>query len=224
MTDYWKAVRPDGTDFHSGAIQWIPEGGIPAGGWLVEHPTERRYRTSNASRYLSVATVPTDCTGMDWPCRLLRVEPVGRVGTPDPDRRPHKRCAQAWRVVEELDPHLTLGPQGREVAAIIERAGRLSAREAGELRAAHAAARSAANAWCAAHDAARSAARDAASDTTWDAIWVATGGATRNADAYAAANVAHNAALAELVRDLISDEHYRILAGPWLSVVGEVDR
>lgn len=107
---YYKAVREDGTDFHTGTVQWAPEGGIPDGGWLVEHPTERRYRTSDAGHYLSVATVPTDCTGMSWPCRLLRVEPVegARVGTPEPRRLPSKRCSRAWLVVEELDPTLSL--------------------------------------------------------------------------------------------------------------------
>lgn len=37
----------------------------------------RLQHDSDPSGWLSVATVPTDCTGMRWPCRLLEVEPVG---------------------------------------------------------------------------------------------------------------------------------------------------
>lgn len=27
MTTYWKAVRPDGTDFHTGSVLWAPPAG-----------------------------------------------------------------------------------------------------------------------------------------------------------------------------------------------------
>ncbi|WP_196485353.1 hypothetical protein, partial [Propionibacterium freudenreichii] len=58
---FFKSVRPDGTDFYTGKVHWLPaEGVIPAGGWVVEHPTSERVG-ADASSYLSVATVATDC-------------------------------------------------------------------------------------------------------------------------------------------------------------------
>ena len=137
MTTYYKAVRPDGTSFHDPTFRWVPESGpIPDDGLLVSHPgyLDRR----SAAGYLSVSTVPTDCTGMEWPCRLLEVVAVPRrkVITPEPDVLPSKRGASAWLVVDRLDPHLALGPQGPEVAAIIARAGRLTQEEAARLDAA----------------------------------------------------------------------------------------
>ena len=103
---YYKAIRPDGTDWFTGKLRWLPEDGIiPEGGWLVEHPNPGPVGDRDARGYLSVATVPTDCTGMGWPSRLLRVEPVGEVWSPDPEDLPHKRAAHVWRVVEERPAH-----------------------------------------------------------------------------------------------------------------------
>ena len=153
-TTYYKAVRPDGTSFHDPSFRWVPESGpIPDDGLLVSHP--RHLDRRSAAGYLSVSTVPTDCAGMEWPCQLLALTPVrGRkVVTPEPDSLPSKRAASAWRVVGGLDPHLALGPQGPEVAAIIARAGRLTQEEAALLDAV----------WYEALNAARNAA--------WDAAW-----------------------------------------------------
>ena len=73
---YFKAVHMDGTDFYTGIVRWLPPVGepLPEGGLIVRHPTARKRTTGDAAHYLSVATVPTDCTGMGWPCRLARVE------------------------------------------------------------------------------------------------------------------------------------------------------
>ena len=62
---YYKAVRPDGTDFYSGKVLWDRVGEI------VEHPNPG---TDHARGYLSVSVSPADCTGMRWPCRLFEVE------------------------------------------------------------------------------------------------------------------------------------------------------
>ena len=200
MSGYYKAVRPDGTDWWTGTGRWLPEDGIiPEGGWLVEHPDPGSVGDGDAAGYLSVATVPTDCTGMGWPSRLLRVEPVGEVWSPDPERLPHKRAAHAWRVVGERPGHEALGPQGREVAALLERIWDLTPEEASALRAAR--------------DAAWGAAREAAGEAARDAAW------------YAALNAARDAVLdvvmAVLVRDLITPEQYDTLTGPWRTVTGD---
>ena len=150
---FFKAVRVGGTSFHDPTFRWLPEDGvIPEGGWLVEHPNPG----GGAAGYLSAATVATDCTGMDWPCRLLVVKPVGKAWTPEARSLPRKRAAFGWRVVEERPAHEAFGPQGEHVAALIWRAGTLTTPEVDALHAARYAA------WDAAWDAARDAAWDAA--------------------------------------------------------------
>ena len=223
-TTYYKAVRPDGTSFHDPSFRWVPESGpIPDDGLLVSHP--RHLDRRSAAGYLSVSTVPTDCTGMEWPCQLLALTPVrGRkVVTPEPDSLPNKRGASAWLVVDRLDPHLALGPQGPEVAAIIERAGRLTQEEAALLGAARIAARDAARyaARDAPRDAAWNAALNAVRGAVWDAAWDAAWNAARGPGRGAARDAARDAAIATVVRDLISPDVYQTLAGPWLSVIGE---
>ena len=218
---YFKAVRMDGTDFYAGIVRWLPPVGepLPEGGLIVRHPTARKRTTGKAAHYLSVATVPTDCTGMGWPCRLARVERTrAAVWQPEPDALPNKAASWQWRVVEEFDATLTLGPQGREVAALIERAARLTGDEVAGLATAWYAAGDAAwyaawyAAWVAAGDAARVAARDAARDAAGDAA----------RDAARAA--ARDAAGALTVRDLISTERYDTLTRPWASVIGLTEK
>lgn len=207
MTTYYKAVQPDGTDFYTGAVQWaVPNGTV------VRHPSRTLGRKPHS--HLSVATVPTDCTGMRWPCRLLTVEAVGGydVITPDPDLRPSKRASLAWRVTGEVDAHLALGPQGEYVAALIERASKLTADEARQSDAAWGAARFAGwdAGWNAAGDAFLCATRSAARD----AALAAMRGAVRGA--------ASGALSALVVRDLIEVEHYDTLTRPWRSSIGPI--
>ena len=120
MTLYYKAVRPDGTDFHSGTVQWATPGRGRTRPRTVKHPTAKQIG-STASEYLSVSTIPTDCTGMQWPCRLLTVEPVGGcpVTIPNPDDMPHKRASTTWRVTGEVDAQPALGPQAEQVVGLI---------------------------------------------------------------------------------------------------------
>ena len=208
MSVYYKAVRLDGTSFHDPAFRWVPESG-PVEGHVVRHrlAEKPRVKGSGADRYLSVSVEPADCTGMSWPCRLLVVEPVDGfpVATPQQAVLPNKRAARAWRVVREVDATHALGPQGREVAALIERAQSLTTEERDKLAGARAAARRA--------DARR-------------AAWVATLAAARDA-AWAAARVAtlaaaRDAAAAMVVRDLISREHYDALTLPWRTTIGSL--
>ena len=111
---YYKAVRPDGTDFYSGRVMWDRVGEI------VEHPAPGNPGGHDAEGYLSVSVSPTDCTGMRWPCRLFEVEPVEGVPVWEPTPSlPSKRAAHAWRVVRELPAHEALGPNGVEVVAFL---------------------------------------------------------------------------------------------------------
>ena len=206
QTLFFKATRPDGTDFYTGTVDYAaalasgvpveaspgPPGGFPGPGWL------------------HLATVPTACVGMSWPCRLFEVEPVGDVHH-DEDH-PHKVGCREVRVRRELPAHEAFGPQGESVVALIERARRLTLREVVRLDAARDAARDAAwaAAWAAAWYAARAAAWDAARDAAWGAAWAAAWYAARNA------------AGALVIRDLISAEHYTALTGPWRSALGPI--
>lgn len=201
MTTYWKAVRPDGTDFRTGRVLWAPPAGH-VGEWLVRHPTSSQIG-NHASTYLSVATVPTECTGMSWPCRLLEVEAVGEVTTPNL-ALPHKRAGVEFRVLREAPATEALGPQGEHVAALIRSipgiTGTATAR------------------FSPARDATWYAARDAA----WDAAWDAARDAARYAAWYAARDAARDAVWALLVRDLITTEHYDALTRPWRTAIGPI--
>ena len=213
---YYKAIRPDGTDWFTGKFRWLPEDGIiPEGGRLVKHPNPGPVGGGNAVGYLSVATAPTDCTGMAWPTRLLRVEPVGEVWTPHPYGLPNKRAAQAWWVIEERPAHEALGPQGREVAALIETARGLTPDQLDAIDTARKAALNAAL------DAAWNAARKAARKAAWNAARKAAWNAALDAALNAALNAAPDTVMAVLVRDIITPKQYDLLTGPWRTVMGD---
>ena len=191
MATYFKAIRPDGASFHDPSFMWATEvGGV------TYHPTHGKSgNTSTAAGYLSVSTTATDCTGMRWPCRLLEVEPVGDLWTPDAADLPNKRAGLSFRTVRELPATGALGPQGVHLVALIERCAGLADDDARKLRAARDAARDAAwdaaGAARAARDAARDAARvrgaardaalDAAGDAVWGGVWGGVRGAVRGA-------------------------------------------
>ncbi|MBK8168447.1 MAG: hypothetical protein IPK64_21060 [bacterium] len=210
QTLFFKATRPDGTDFYTGTVDYAaalasgvpveaspgPPGGFPGPGWL------------------HLATVPTACVGMSWPCRLFEVEPVGDVHH-DEDH-PHKVGCREVRVRRELPAHEAFGPEGESVVALIERARRLTLREVVRLNAAWDAA------WGAVGDAEWGAARGAAGDAAWDAAWDAVGDAAWDAVGDAEWGAARGAVGALVIRDLISAEHYTALTGPWRQVIGPV--
>ena len=188
MTTYYKAVRPDGTDFFSGKVRWLPPAGepLPEGGLIVRHPTATTPSLGDdAADYLSVSTEPTNCTGTLWPCRLALVEAAdAAVWTPNATALPDKRAAVIWLVTAEVDAWQALGPQGREVVAIIDRVRMLTTDELRQLTAA------------------------------WFAAWDATRGAARNAAWYAARYAARDAAVALATWDLIDPAHRTALTAP----------
>lgn len=221
MTTLYKATRPDGTDFRTGTVRWVPPDGHD-GEWVVRHPTAQTIG-DDAYEYLSVSTDPTDLPGAAWPMRLHEVEAVGPTGI-DPSF-PHKVMGLTFRYVAEVPAHLRFGPMGEHVAALVARAARLTGHEVEQLGAAGDAAWGAAwaAAWAAARDATRAAARDAAWAAARDAAW----GATRGAAWAAAWCAAWDAARVLVVRDLIGSHgftqaHYDTLTGPWRSVIGPV--
>lgn len=152
---YYKCVRPDGRDFHTGTIDYAA---ALASGETIKHPAAEMVRDDPAT-HLSVSIHATNCTGMRWPCRLFRVEPVGPVLV-----NASKRACHALRVIEELPAHMALGPQGEQVAALIERAGRLTADEIERLAASRAAS------WAASRAAIALLARDLISTEHYDTL------------------------------------------------------
>lgn len=136
---YYKAVRLDGTDFHSGTVRWLPkrrsERMRPR---VVRHPTSTVAVKGQHGTSLAVSTDVTRLPGSSWPLRLCEVEPV--PGAPVIGTDEHKRQAVAWRVVREVDPWLRFGTQGEYVAALIDRARLLAPDEARALVAARVAA------------------------------------------------------------------------------------
>ncbi len=194
--NYYKCTRPDGTDFQTGTIDYAA---AFASGEVITHPAKRV--KGEPATYLSVSIAPADCTGMAWPCRLFRVEPVGRAYK-SVDLK-HKRECSALRVVEELPAWQALGPNGQQVAALVEQARTITPDQLRQVVAASDAA------WAAtARDAARAAARAAA--------WAA----AKRAAARRTNSPAWAAVWAYVVRDLITPEQFQTLAGPWISVMG----
>ena len=213
---YYKAVRPDGTDFHSRTVRWLPPVGepLPDGGLIVTHPTTRKKSLRGAATYLSVSTVPTDCTGFDWPCRLARVERTrAAVWAPDTQVSPHKRASWQWRVVEELDPKLALGPNADAVLAVIEQAKRMPVNACDDDGRGHVSTAQTA-AYAAMQRAASHGARDAAR-TAAGAFAYVTVGRTAPSARWAA----WDAAAACVVRDLIDPDAFAVLTEPWNGLV-----
>ena len=131
MTIFFKSTRLDGTDFYSGQVDYASAlaSGEPLpelSGDVVAFPGPGWYH---------LATVPTECVGMSWPCRLFEVEPADDLGDHRP-RHEHKVGATSVRVLREIDAHVALGPQGVQIAAFIERCATLTADEVSRLNAA----------------------------------------------------------------------------------------
>lgn len=195
MNLYYKAVRPDGTDFYSGTVDYaslsltgdrLPR--LPGGdccGPGVYHASD----------------VPAETlVGGVWPCRLFAVtgRPVAQAG--------HKFGFRTLRVVGELEAWQALGPNGKDVVKLIDRAEACTPQQSAALAAAMDAATSLTVKLCvrgaarnAARNAALAAAMGAARAAAWNAVW--------------------DAVCALCIRDVITPEQFDILYGPWASVM-----
>ena len=232
---YWKATRTDGTDFYTGKVDYAAA--LDSGQRLPPLPGKGPFPGPG---WYHLATVPTECLGMSWPCRLFEVEPADDLGGDRPHHE-HKVGATAVRVLAEVDAHVALGPQGVQVAAFIEKCATLTADDVRRLGAPWGAAWDATRAargtaWGAAWDATRAArgtAWDAARDAAWVAAWDAAGdawGAPPDWDAtWGAARAATwSSAWGLLLRDLIGQcpswdqDAYDLLTGPWRQVIGPI--
>lgn len=215
MTIYYKATRMDGTDFYSGTVDYA--GALESGKRVrVSTPKSDYYRCCT-SDVLHASSMPTETLiGGSWPCRLFEVSgrPVAREG--------HKRGFRTLKVEREIEGWGALGPQGKQIAALIDAAGKLTRQNVLDLDAACGAAWDAAwdAAWGAARDAALGAARDAARGAARDAAW----GAARDAAWGAAWGAAGSLCLRDLVGidSRFQQEHYDLLTKAWREVMGPI--
>lgn len=217
MKIFYKATKPDGTDFYTGTVDYAAA--LTAGKPVRRKPAAEVYYTCSDLVYHAADAAAETLVGCSWPCRLFEVtgKPVAQEG--------HKFGFRSLRVLREIPAHLALGPNGEEVAALIAVASRITYDQAQKLAAAQAAAWDGAQA--AAQAAARAAARDAARAAAWDAAWDGVGDAARaaaRAAAWGAAwgaawDAAWDAAAALVVRDRVTGNVFDTLYGPWASVM-----
>ena len=198
MTTYYKATRLDGTDFATGTTYPV------VGEWMPR--IDGTLRLCERGYHVSAAPAETLIGGW-WPCRLFEVEIDG--DTPESHIDGHKRVVHTYQPIRELPAWQALGPNGQDVAALIERVGQLTPADAESLQAA----------WDVAGNAARYAARDVAGNAAWNAAWNAVWNTAWNTAGAAAGNAARYAALGLVVRDLITPEQFAALYGPWASVM-----
>jgi hypothetical protein len=207
---YYKATKPDGTDFYTGTVDYA--GALASGEPLpLLTSTDGTYERCTGSVYHASDAPAETLVGSDWPCRLFEVtgEPVTERG--------HTYGFRTLAVVREVYAWMALGPNGEAVLALIERARNLTPTEASGLISAWGTARDAA--WHAARDAAWHAARGAAWNAAWYAAWYAAWDVAWGAAGDVPCDAAGDAAVALVVKDLISPEHFYALYSPWASVM-----
>ncbi|MEW1955142.1 hypothetical protein [Terrabacter sp. NPDC080008] len=120
---FYKYVRWDGTDVHSGTLRWAPQGAVARRGAVIRHPSSRQM-APHARHYLSASDNPRTWSWFGQ--RLLQLEPLDPAGVylNSTDGGPDEYGALAWRIVRELDPFtVLLGPQGAHVRQFVERVG-----------------------------------------------------------------------------------------------------
>lgn len=141
MPIFYKAVRPDGFDFHSQTINYAQH--LTDGTALpVKTPTGTP-RCCTSDVYHASTSKADTLIGGSWPCRLFEVEGE------EVAEEENKRGFLTLKVVRELPGWEALGPNGEEVVSLIERARLMTADQIVRLAAAWAATRAAAWAACA---------------------------------------------------------------------------
>lgn len=209
---FYKAVRMDGTSFIDARTPWQV-------GRITRIDGERRsHLCARGILHASDALGETLGSGT-WPCRLFVVEPRSHLVV----RNHHIVGAHAWKVVAELPAWQVFGPQGEQVAAVIERSITLTADEAQRLGTARGVSKPGTikMAWSTGRTAAKVAARTGAWDAAWRSAWDAGRGAANDALRMAARDETRGAAQALVVRDVLAVAHFDVLYGPWHEALGD---
>jgi hypothetical protein len=226
---YYKATRADGKDFHTGTIDYAAA--LRDGTVLIHTPhahttarlkyaavkygdNEALIRKSDAGFYFSIATTPTDCTGMEYPHRLFEVEPVDEPWVPNPTDLPNKRACRRLRVLREIDASQALGPQHQQIKDFWAQTRALTLRENRALADAYGKVfmnDSYGGASDRMHRQVRKSGRNAAADL-----------AASEAENHVRGSwgLVGHVARALTVRDLLDPEDYRRITQPWREVMG----
>lgn len=123
---FYKAVKPDGTDFHTGTVQWLPlePANKPIKNRIIKHPTSKKVIVGKHSTSLAVSTNPMNVLGAYWPMRMAIVKPaVGYIPVYCSD---DKWQALAWEVVREIPAYTHFGSNGVYVKSLIDQILRLT--------------------------------------------------------------------------------------------------
>jgi len=218
-TTYFKAVRPDGFDFHTRTIDY--GAALLSESRTITHPAPKG-GARDASFYFSVATVATDCTGFTWMrdggARLLEVEATGEAWTPHSGDLPNKRAATGLRIVRELPAHLLFGVEGERIIALIDQFDSLD--QPAKIALADEMSRYDSTWW----PTYRAVAYDGRADRA--GLGAARSALRRRLVGWVDDSAAYSAALALLLRPLIgtvfTQGEYDILSRPWRILVGEI--
>lgn len=193
---YFKVVTPAGDDPHHPGLTW------PVGGAVVGTP-------GGPGHPLRVSTTPVAAAGeIAWPFRLLQVSAVGPVEACWSD--PRSVTGAAFRVEAELDATGALGPQGRQVADLLEAVASLPDGQRFALGRVPRPARLYRRAW------------DAVMDALHDSGRVGAGELGRFYPVGQAWGAVEDTVRALVVRDLLDGSCYDLLTGAWRTVIGPV--
>jgi len=214
---WYKATRPDGTDYHTGTIHYEPGKRV--------RPAKSSKRVLCGPGVLHASTSPEKAVSYNarWPWRLFEVE--GRPFLTD-DYDPHKAGFKQLCVVKEVPPYLAFGPNGKLAMRVISKVVELDAQQIRDLAASRAAL------WAALRDVSRpalwAALRDALRPVSWDALWDASRAALRDVSWDASRAAVWDVLRAVVTADLVGQygltkQHIRILYRPWQQVVGDPD-
>lgn len=209
---FYKTIDMDGTsDTCGGRVRWAPQGSPLLGEHLVTHPNGLLPRgpAGRMDRFLVVSEHPTACPRAAWPCRLVSVESTDARTWGHRTWGASVRASMQWLVTGHLPAWRALGPQGREVSDLIAAGCDLPENPDGGTpgKGGNALYRMDTPALRTIR-----AARTSGREGAWYALWTALPGPGR-------VDVRH-AALGVLMRDLISEECYLELTGPWFRTAG----
>jgi len=207
MAIFYKAVRVDGFDFYTGAVDYASLCGTGES-LPVKEAINDPHCCSREVYHASVSAADT-LIGASWPCRLFEVEGDAVC------KEDNKRGFFTLKVIRELPAWMTLGPNGEAVSRFIDSIpaaiNSVSAEVFNDFDY---------EAWDEAWDAALDASWHAAWGASRIAAWHAAREAAREAVCDEAKNAARGAASALVVCDLISDEEFNVLTSPWFHALG----
>lgn len=231
---YYRAFSASKEGSAHGPATWWPQGSHTA------------HLAARSHGFQCAASEPGEVlAGGRWPCRLFVVEPCGEVLTVSSVL--HIDACTRWRILAEIPAWQALGPNGQDVAALLDQARALTFEQAKQIAATARTLRRAREeemgpgdgelsvygaellaAIMSARDAAITLTRHGALTAAHDAAWAAVTAAAVAADVtvhtrrtwYLARSATMDAARALVVADLLPSEALTALTSEWVTAVG----